>query len=99
MKSSVCKHCGDPLYTISGVCSEPEGIRQDKWCNTCHIVFASHKSGLVERWAAITWQPIKHPRKKSKIVLTKTEKLPIFGMEKPELTGIIKTKVKEWKIQ
>lgn len=38
--------CGEELFPIQGLCSEPEGIREDQYCANCNTRYSLHKSGL-----------------------------------------------------
>ena len=43
-----CKDCGDKLYRINGLCTDPQGIREDAYCADCNIRYMVTKSSLVK---------------------------------------------------
>jgi len=45
--SKECKKCGGKLYTIKGLCTDRDGIREDKYCPECHTRYGSRAHGLV----------------------------------------------------
>ena len=48
-KREACPNCGCDLYAVTGLCNDRDGIRSDRWCEECKIMFKSTAACLVPR--------------------------------------------------
>lgn len=46
MADLLCE-CGSEMYRIHGLCSDPQGIREDAFCDECNARYMVTKSSLV----------------------------------------------------
>jgi len=42
-----CPNCGGELYSISGLCTDRDGIREDRYCPHCHRRYGTRSHGYI----------------------------------------------------
>jgi hypothetical protein len=44
-----CPECGARLYVVQGLCHDRDGMRNNRWCEECKVMYSTHASGFNQR--------------------------------------------------
>ena len=70
-----CPKCSEPLYHITGLCTDRDGIREDRYCPECNTRWGCRSHGFVLIHEAPDLSPIAIENKELKIAIKQMMKL------------------------